>query len=319
MSTIHNIGNTFSKDFVKLSGPENYNEWAKAFADIAFVNGYDGLYLGTDDVVEKPTPPVFVPPPHDLPANYQYSLAVYGLQLQDWKDNNEASCLACALLRAAVQPWVWKKLSTEDAIDPCKAWIAISTSNKASDDVLLERSLAKLNIIKLSDPVAIRPFLSQFEEVYSDIQDVSGTFTRSQLVAKMNAALPRQYDYFVQYWKLGHYNAPVTETLFKKYRSLLLNYADDNKERWQERKEADRKLKDNSSKGKNKNNDNINRMKTGRFVCYHCGHAGHTVDRCRYVDKPDTLKCTYADCGKLGHTEDRCHMKARHTRDTKDM
>ncbi|KAF2799009.1 hypothetical protein K505DRAFT_391222 [Melanomma pulvis-pyrius CBS 109.77] len=51
----------WAKTFVKLSGPENYDTWLKDFEPIANMNGYLGLYLGTDEVVGKPAPPDFVP------------------------------------------------------------------------------------------------------------------------------------------------------------------------------------------------------------------------------------------------------------------
>lgn len=156
MSSIINVNTALGKDFVKLSGPENYDSWMKDFEPIANVNGYLGLYLGHDDVVGKPTPPSFIPKavapqpterrtrtalPHSQdtenspPSNYQYALAVYNAQVQDWKDNDKNVQSACALLRAAVEPWIWKKLPANKNTHPAKALTAIIKTNKAPDSV----------------------------------------------------------------------------------------------------------------------------------------------------------------------------------------
>jgi hydroxylamine reductase (hybrid-cluster protein) len=95
MSTIHNVNTALGKDFTKLSGPENFSDWVKQFANIAIINGYYTLYLGTDNIVEKPKLPVFATPTIkratcvnadaeiastiNPPANYSYLLAVYNI------------------------------------------------------------------------------------------------------------------------------------------------------------------------------------------------------------------------------------------------
>ena len=194
---------------------------------------------------------------------------------------------------------------------------SIVDNNKPDDEIQFERSLVKLDHVKLDDITAIRPFLTEFEDIYNDIQDANGTLTRSQLITKILAALPRPYNSFIQHWRLTHFGKKVSADDFKEFRSLLLNYADDNGARWQANK--DNKSKDHP-KDHPKDTASKDKTKTGRsgkagkqdsphVNCNHCGHSGHTIDTCRYVGKPDTPKCTF--CEKLGHTEDKCNAKER--------
>jgi len=74
---------------------------------------------------------------------------------------------------------------------------SIVDNNKPDDEIQFERSLVKLDHVKLNDITAIRPFLTEFEDIYNDIQDANGTLTRSQLITKILAALPRPYNSFI--------------------------------------------------------------------------------------------------------------------------
>ncbi|KAJ4362394.1 hypothetical protein N0V83_010487 [Neocucurbitaria cava] len=304
MLSLGDFERALGKDFVKLIGPENYEEWFTDFFDIAYINGYRDFYLGTEPILEKPERPYFITERathSEAPANWQYLLAVYKIQLRDWKDNNENARSACALLRAAVEPWIWNELSSDDTTSPQNAWKAIVATHCPPDDVRVARLLRKLDIIKLDDATALRPFLAQFEEVYNAIQRANGTFTRNMLFPMIHKALPRQYNTFIKLWNLTHSNVYIDDKLFKKYRSLLLEHADRNKAHWQAAEERGAPWGNDSA---NRSND---RITSDRPMCDYCGNFGHYMDDCRYLGRPDTPRCSF--CNKLGHEEDICRKK----------
>jgi hypothetical protein len=349
MSTINNVTTALGKDFVKLAGPNNYNSWMKAFLEVAYVNEYTAIYNGDEPILDKPTRPpppdelLATPPPDNLTSKrttrstsaeassayntseqtpaYSTLLAIYNSDLQEWKDNSKTVRSAVALLRAAVETWVWKRIPEAYRTDPHLAFTNIKKHNKAPDQVIVQRCLRKLDTIKLTDVTSIRDFVVQFEETYDDIHDANGTYPRSQLIDKVNEVLPHQYNNFINHWSITHLgNFDVTEEVWEKYRDLLLQYADAHSDRWTAAKAKDKEVKGKTPNTTRNQNSRGRDSNTGnnKDSCDHCGGWGHTIATCKYVGKPDTPKCTYKDCGKLGHTEDNCNMKARASKESKD-
>jgi hypothetical protein len=57
MSTIINVSKALGKDFVRLSGPDNYTQWYKAITEVAKINGFADIYDGIEPILDKPTRP----------------------------------------------------------------------------------------------------------------------------------------------------------------------------------------------------------------------------------------------------------------------
>ena len=120
MSTLINTTTALGKNFAKLSGPENYSEWAKAFGLIASLNGYAHLYKDDSAAVTKPTAPDFTSfrrtrqtADSEIAAqgdsfgpDPQSQLMYYNLRLQEYKEYEKSCRSAFALLQAAVEPWI---------------------------------------------------------------------------------------------------------------------------------------------------------------------------------------------------------------------
>lgn len=350
MSSLLNTNTALGKDFDKLSGPDNFDAWLKDFEPIAIMHGCLGLYNGTEPVLERPSPPSFIPKPEaaptqyvlrerrtadklissqqpltppgtsaartEVPEDYQVRIAIYNSQMTDWKDNEKNARGAIALLRASVESWIWKEVPEDATGHPRKAWQAISNGNQASDNIRLERALEKLDMIKLEDATAIRPFLTKFEEVYNDIKEAGGTFTRAQLMLKINRGLSRPYNIWVENWKINNRDKVVTDEVFRDYRTSLLTYADDHKEQWQAFNEKNRDNNKTYNKGKyNKGqvrNNNGSRSNDGRSnsgpICDNCHFPGHTKTDCRFGS--DAPRCTR--CTRLGHAADNCKTPSRY-------
>lgn len=236
MSIFIDFTTLVDEGFVKLTGPENYNSWISDIKRAATMEGLLGLYLGTQEVVEKPARPDFLEignkPAANVPPNWQHHIAFYQTQFKAWQESDFAARRACALLYAAIERWIWKGLSDDDKHHPQRAWDAILVAYKPPVQVRAEAHLlAKLESIKLRNPTAIRPLLAEFEDVYKQINMSNGTCTRAQLIRKINVVLPRKYDFFITYWILSHDDVTVDDEAFKKYRQLLFRYADNYKER----------------------------------------------------------------------------------------
>jgi hypothetical protein len=214
------------KDFEKLTGPDNYNEWSKIFAECAFFQDYTGFYNGTEDAPEKPTLPTYVTKEkretHSnadkdiifqayIRADAASQLAIYKAQLQIWKDFDKNLRSAIVLLRADVQPWVWKKIDEVNTLDPHLAYVAIQEAHKAPNDVLIDRALAKPDKLKFYNPSDIWLHLARFDELYNDINEADGILSRAQLINKLNNSLPHAYCPFINHYNFTYYNASVTE------------------------------------------------------------------------------------------------------------
>jgi len=161
----------------------------------------------------------------------------------------------------------------------------------------------------MQDPANVRLLLTQFEELHHDIGTAGGTLSRAQLISKIGASLTKHYNPFLNYWKMSHYNVEITDTVFKDFKSLLIDFRNEHKDSWNNAK--DTKPHKANDKGNDRNKSVAKASSGERITCSHCKGNGHSVDTCKYVGKPDVPKCTYKDCGKLSHTEDNCRMKAR--------
>tara|TARA_R110002003_G_scaffold991_2_gene21866 strand:- start:5327 stop:5752 length:426 start_codon:yes stop_codon:yes gene_type:complete len=62
MSAINSVTAALGKDYKRLNGPDDFHDWFKTFSDLVFINGYDDLYNGNEELVEKPTMPTFAQP-----------------------------------------------------------------------------------------------------------------------------------------------------------------------------------------------------------------------------------------------------------------
>ena len=62
MSTINSVTTALGKDFEKLTSPDNYHEWTKAFINICFIYRYMAHYNSTVDNPKKPNLPSYVAP-----------------------------------------------------------------------------------------------------------------------------------------------------------------------------------------------------------------------------------------------------------------
>jgi hypothetical protein len=160
----------------------------------------------------------------------------------------------------------------------------------------------------MTDPAAIRPLLAMYEGLFHDLHEAGGTLSRLQLINKINGALPRQYNPFLNHWKLTHYGTLITNDVFKIYKNLLFNYRDDNKDKWDVPKDKPPRTTY-TFPPRTSHVPNNGPHKSNSLKCDHCGNVGYSIATCRYVGKPETPTCSF--CKKLGHVEATCRKKAR--------
>lgn len=252
------------KDFTKLSGPKNYDDWYKQFKPIAHIEDVWRHYTGDTPVLYKPTIPEFThavapieaannPTSTDQSAkngiitqgsskgtdvehrraNYEFQIANYGWDLTEYLDNNRSVRHALNLLRVAVEPWVHKEIESDIQGDPHRAWVALAKANKEPDGVRLDRALQAIEKIKMNSPSEAREYISRFSEVYDDILDAGGKCSHSRLISTIIHGLPTQYNTFVKYWHIHKSLSTKTRSsMYKDFRTRLLRYAEDNKKCW---------------------------------------------------------------------------------------
>ncbi|KAI8934340.1 hypothetical protein NX059_009076 [Plenodomus lindquistii] len=333
MPDIVDIPTVRDGDLIKLCGPVNYSQWAKNFKWLALLNGYKGLYLGTEPVVEKPDPSGCLPreaapkcttslsaeksdnemaanEPDDVSeflADQTVRVVLYKFRLQKWEDYNKDLDSACALLRASVKPWIWQAIPATDTAHPETSWNAIAAANKLPDDIQVQRMMAELDTISITDPCDLDRFLGHLEDVYRDVRDANGFYPHSLMVSRINAALPQEYDTFINFWRFESYNKPVDEARLEEYRRRLRGYASRNHDEWKEAQRHKAQRKGNKIKAKATPKDVSDNAPGNRRKCGHCSCFGHPITTCRYAGRPETSQCVV--CHKLGHTQRNCRRK----------
>ena len=84
MSVLPNVNSLFGKDFPRLSGKDNYVEWAKAFDPIARLNGVHDYYKsGSGGIAPMPKPSLDTVFPSDSKAQPQKSSQVPDIKITD--------------------------------------------------------------------------------------------------------------------------------------------------------------------------------------------------------------------------------------------
>lgn len=306
-------GPTLAKSFEKLSRPENYETWLRAFKGLARVEGVLGIYTGKDHILPKPTRPSLASIKEKRKTraqrrtadaeiisqgqssiqtgtqrdydderaeakqardDYELELSDYSVDLQVYFENEKRVRHAIGLLEAAVQPWVYKELDS-DPDDPRVAWVALEEANKHTSDKCRDFAITKLDELTLKDPTNIRDYVFRSEELYDDISEAGGGFARSQLIFYMIRGLPRQYSYYIKNWRINNANANITDKAYKHFRIGLLQYAEDTKAEWAAQ-----------NKGKGKANSSMQKYNKGgrkkkRPCCHWCQILGHVEKDCR--------------------------------------
>jgi hypothetical protein len=313
MSAIPNVNTILGKGFVKLSGTENYIEWCKAFYPIATINGVYNLYKGKEPILDRPKLEDYItlpsvkpttatsktkrrtadaeivsqsstnPDQEDTPvttatgtSDYAYNIAIYNIRLSEWKDNEKSARFALALLQVAVEPWLWD----DDWTNPNIAWTTITKKNEPSKDVLLDKALSRLDKTKFQDFKSLRELLVHYDDVLVDIQYAGGSYKRSQLINNITRILPSRYNAFITHWRMSRDATLDDSKQYSMFKTQLLRYSDDNKDRWQE--QDNKKRTDVTTKA---TSSNAAPKATNRPKCNWCANVGHTEDKCKNKEK----------------------------------
>ena len=133
--------------------------------------------------------------------------------------------------------------------------------------------------------------------------------SRAQLISKIRASLTKHYNLFFNYQKMSYYNIKITNTIFKDFKSLLINFCNEYKNFQNNAK--DTKPYKTNDKSNNRNKSVAKASSSERITCSYCKGNSYSVNIYKYVSKLDVSKCTYKNCGKLSYIEDNYRIKAR--------
>lgn len=230
MAAINDPTIALGEDFTKLSEPANFPAWYDPSKDIVNIHGYAEYFKKDAKVVAKPTMHAFLMPPEAaaeaaIPQDWEYHLALYNIRLDEWKDYEAVSRSAHALLRAAVEQWVW--CEARDSKSPVIALKAIikELNDQTLNNVLSDRARALISSRKLKTLTQIRKIIVDFDELYGDIYFTE--LTSSWAIGKISEALPHAYCVFVKEWEYIRRDTTVNENIFRVYRSRLVKYTDE--------------------------------------------------------------------------------------------
>ncbi|KAI4945953.1 hypothetical protein J4E91_007394 [Alternaria rosae] len=137
MAAINDPTIALGEDFTKLSEPANFPAWPpQAAAEAA------------------------------IPQDWEYHLALYNIRLDEWKDYDVASRSAHALLRAAVEQWIWWEARDSKSPAITLKIIVKELDDQTPNDVLSDRARALTSCLKLKTPTQIRKIIVDFDELY---------------------------------------------------------------------------------------------------------------------------------------------------------
>lgn len=162
-----------------------------------------------------------------------FHASMYNAVMDEWRDNDKRVRFALGLLQAAVEPYVWTGLSSEDATNPRIAWFNIRAVNGLAMPLRVERALQALHTAKFSDFKYLRDFIVFHNEQHQDIINAQGTFTLSQLAGNINRRLPARFNPFIDWYQLTNGTTPMTDDTYRKYMATLYQFAENHRERWE--------------------------------------------------------------------------------------
>lgn len=240
-----------------LSGQTNYVRWYRDLKAIAQTRNLWSLISGEEDVLERPERPVKPQSvsvsvrttrskakaattdaiPEDskdgvtLPTNivsdgykeavedYKLSIQEYRLDLDEFEKQDARLRLAKGLLSMSVDPAIRSTIAEID--NPHDALTEIKSVCQMSDARALGIALSKLEDLKFTRNDTVSTFMNNVILLQNDINELDGSYSDHQIIAKVIRSLPSTFSLTVSHWNMFAGTPSLPNTVKELYSQLL--------------------------------------------------------------------------------------------------
>ncbi|KAG9512183.1 hypothetical protein KCU93_g10402, partial [Aureobasidium melanogenum] len=320
-SSSQNASELFSHSHVEtLTGQTNFVRWHRDLKAVANTKNLWNLISGAEEVLQRPTRPV-KPVPATIPLgpttrsksakaatasgtdtpddskegvtlatlsseaykeaveDYKISISEYRLDLEQFEKQDARLRLAKGLLSMSVDPAIRTQISEID--DPSEAFEEIKSVCQMTDARALGIALSKMEELRFTKNDTVSSFLNNVILLQSDINELQGSYSDVQVIAKVVRSLPQSYSGFVNHWHMLAGTGALPNTI-KELHSQLLSA------------EANQPNQLNKPKNRDKNNRN-GADKPGNRLLSCCNKYGtHKEEEC-WTLHPELRKSSTSD------------------------
>jgi hypothetical protein len=153
-------------------------------------------------------------------ADFKFAIVDYRLDLDEFEIQDARIRQARGLLAMSVDPAIRGIIA--DIADPHKAFLEIKSIFRMSNTRALGVAFANIEEIKFTKKDTVASFLNNILLLQSDINDLSGSYSDDQVIAKVLRSLPSTFLPFIIQWNLLVGTPCLPNTIKELYSQLLI-------------------------------------------------------------------------------------------------
>ncbi|KAH0008356.1 hypothetical protein KCU78_g11284, partial [Aureobasidium melanogenum] len=151
--------------------------------------------------------------------DYKVSISEYRLDLEQFEKQDARLRLAKGLLSMSVDPAIRTQISETD--DPCDAFNEIKSVCQMTDARALSIALSKMEELRFTKNDTVSSFLNNVILLQSDINELEGSYSDLQVIAKVLRSLPQSYSAFTNHWHMLAGTGALPNTVKELHSQLL--------------------------------------------------------------------------------------------------
>jgi hypothetical protein len=151
--------------------------------------------------------------------DFKFAIVDYRLDLDEYEKQDARIRQAKGLLAMSVEPAIRSIIA--DIADPHKAFLEIRSICQMTNTRALGIALAKIEGIKFTKKDTVASFLNNILLLQSDINDLSGSYSDDQVIAKVLRSLPSTFLPFIIRWNMLAGTPSLPNTVKQLYSQLI--------------------------------------------------------------------------------------------------
>lgn len=171
-----------------LESPSNFAAWSRDIQAIARHKGLWDLISGEEKILERPY--------RDDQTDYQKSEQSHRYLLDGFKEQQERIRLASTMIIYSVAPSI--RRSIFHFTKPQEMYEDLKKQFQVSDYRAREAARTRMDSIRLSLDKSLSSLIDELVQCKLDINEAKGTCSDEDVIHKIKACLPREYDEFIQ-------------------------------------------------------------------------------------------------------------------------
>ncbi|KAH0166409.1 hypothetical protein KCU67_g4321, partial [Aureobasidium melanogenum] len=151
--------------------------------------------------------------------DFKLAIVDYRLDLEQYEKQDARVRQAKGLLAMSVDPAIRSIIA--DISGPHEAFLEIKSICQMTDARALGLALSKIDQIKFTKNDTVASFLNHVLLLQSDINDLKGSYTDDQVIAKVLRSLPSTFAPFINHWNMLAGTLSLPNTVKELYSQLL--------------------------------------------------------------------------------------------------